>query len=907
MAKITISDVDAGFNLASSINARFQQIQDELNNKVLYRDNPAGEPNQLTGDVDLNNNDILNAGTIGATDLLVGGSTINQRLQDTLDAAEQAQISETNANSSAIAAANSATASSASAAAAATSASNADASAASIIGDVADAQAARAGAEAAEQLASDHNVAAQAAAAQAQAIRDTLPTDVVEEAPNDGQQYARQSEGWAAVTVPTAVSELTNDAGYITDAGVTSVNGNTGAVTVNEFTDAPSDGSQYARQDGAWSVVTGGGGSLTVQDEGIDLTTAASTLNFTGDGVTATESSGTVTIDIPAASSGGGGGAIALEQDGTQVQAAASTLNFQSPLTVNSDGDISFGAAPDLGFFNGPLAPLISAGDAATRFVVTSSVDSNFNQEAGGALDAVIADNSFFSVTWSGVGITPGFGFAAETEQVVGVMKGGLATDPETASFVAGVYAVAVDQGSGLEWATIITESDPVPNPPNPVAEANGDIVIFFDRVGNDLYITNNGNRTLITSEGGFQFVATSLNGSGSVETHTITLDLNPAKPAQIPAGSQPASTVGLDPINALPTLVPPATDSETFDSADTTHYSFTPDQLNRLILSLQPTIQDGSVATQAGLAPAGDSLEISTSGNHNFTGVRINDSEFFLAQTGTTGNTIDARSIFHYRMVNGVPELVGTAASNIGSASANIQNIERFTDTLFAVTVNDTTDTTQAYTFDGTTLTPTGTALNLAPFHTARISDTRIVVGNVLSNRLQIVDWNGTTLVAGAFLNDAAGSDISDRIRDIIVTNKGGTIIGVADNANSNGTLHVFDVASNGTITKRSTHSSGIDSDILRISGFGVNKFYVQEFSSWGDPRLFEYDPLSDDVRPLDTTSNLVQAVEAPLSGTNSFFPLNGDTMIIASTSNNRSRIRGIQLRDVPLENPNL
>lgn len=36
------------------------------------------------------------------------------------------------------------------------------------------------------------------------------------------------------LTGPTKVSDLTNDSGFITDAGVTSVNGNTGAVTVTE-------------------------------------------------------------------------------------------------------------------------------------------------------------------------------------------------------------------------------------------------------------------------------------------------------------------------------------------------------------------------------------------------------------------------------------------------------------------------------------------------------------------------------------------------------------------------------------------------------------------------------------------------------------------------------------------------
>lgn len=49
----------------------------------------------------------------------------------------------------------------------------------------------------------------------------------------------------------------------------------------------------------------GGGSSLTVQDEGASLTTAATTLNFVGSGVTASGTGATKTITI----SGGGGGA----------------------------------------------------------------------------------------------------------------------------------------------------------------------------------------------------------------------------------------------------------------------------------------------------------------------------------------------------------------------------------------------------------------------------------------------------------------------------------------------------------------------------------------------------------------------------------------------------------------------
>ncbi len=82
MAKINLSTVTGGFNL-STLNNNFQKIAEELNNKVLYRDNPVGEPNQLENSLDLNGERIYNLPTptldhepitLGAAkDLIAGG------------------------------------------------------------------------------------------------------------------------------------------------------------------------------------------------------------------------------------------------------------------------------------------------------------------------------------------------------------------------------------------------------------------------------------------------------------------------------------------------------------------------------------------------------------------------------------------------------------------------------------------------------------------------------------------------------------------------------------------------------------------------------------------------------------------------------------------------------------------
>ena len=60
MAKITIPDIASQFASQEALNARFTQVENELNDKVLYRDNPDGEPNVMAQELDMNTNRIIN-------------------------------------------------------------------------------------------------------------------------------------------------------------------------------------------------------------------------------------------------------------------------------------------------------------------------------------------------------------------------------------------------------------------------------------------------------------------------------------------------------------------------------------------------------------------------------------------------------------------------------------------------------------------------------------------------------------------------------------------------------------------------------------------------------------------------------------------------------------------------------
>lgn len=61
MAKITIPNITAGYASVAALNENFQAIEDALNNEVLYRDNPIGEANHMSSDLDMNGKRILNA------------------------------------------------------------------------------------------------------------------------------------------------------------------------------------------------------------------------------------------------------------------------------------------------------------------------------------------------------------------------------------------------------------------------------------------------------------------------------------------------------------------------------------------------------------------------------------------------------------------------------------------------------------------------------------------------------------------------------------------------------------------------------------------------------------------------------------------------------------------------------
>lgn len=80
MAKITLPSITSGYATTTQLNNALDSIETEFQNKVLYRNNPVGEPNQMEQDLDLNGYSIINAGAVE-----VNGVDILEEMQTIYD------------------------------------------------------------------------------------------------------------------------------------------------------------------------------------------------------------------------------------------------------------------------------------------------------------------------------------------------------------------------------------------------------------------------------------------------------------------------------------------------------------------------------------------------------------------------------------------------------------------------------------------------------------------------------------------------------------------------------------------------------------------------------------------------------------------------------------------------------
>ena len=169
MAKIVLNDLASTYDI-TLINDNFSKIESEFQNKVLYRNNPEGEPNTLQTDVDANGQRIYNLPeptTSGEPLRLEDLENVAGNLEDSQEAADTAVAAAVSAIASAASAASNASNAASSAIAAAASELDAENAASSAAGsaNTATVQATASSNSAAAALVSENAAAASAAAA----------------------------------------------------------------------------------------------------------------------------------------------------------------------------------------------------------------------------------------------------------------------------------------------------------------------------------------------------------------------------------------------------------------------------------------------------------------------------------------------------------------------------------------------------------------------------------------------------------------------------------------------------------------------------------------------------------------------------------------------------------------------
>tara|TARA_B110000046_G_scaffold143904_1_gene150973 strand:+ start:9596 stop:13042 length:3447 start_codon:yes stop_codon:yes gene_type:complete len=152
----------------------------------------------------------------------------------------------------------------------------------------------------------------------------------------------------------------------------------------------------YNGTDYSWGSV---GGAVTIQDEGTPLTTAATTINFVGTGVTATGTGSTKTITINASGGGGGSGFTDKIQDADadthiKVETIADedkirfTVGGTESLQIDASGAVIIGDPGTTTFYKLPTTrgtngqvPVIDANGIVTFQTIASGSGASYYQD----------------------------------------------------------------------------------------------------------------------------------------------------------------------------------------------------------------------------------------------------------------------------------------------------------------------------------------------------------------------------------------------------------------------------------------------------------------------------------------------------------------------------------------------
>ena len=209
----------------------------------------------------------------------------------------------------------------------------------------------------------------------------------------------------------------------------------------------------YDGADYSWGTV---GGQITVQDEGTSLTTAATTLNFVGPGVTATGTGATKTITITGGGGSGSGDAITDQDADTHIKVEASAdedkIRFTTAGTeramIDANGDFIIGDPNGTTFYKLPT----TRGTTGQVPVLDANGNATFQTIASGS----------------------GTAYYQNTAPTVGINAGDLWFDTGT---TAELYVY-----TGGEWVSVVSGADTGFIPVN--FTANGATTVFDPNAG---------------------------------------------------------------------------------------------------------------------------------------------------------------------------------------------------------------------------------------------------------------------------------------------------------------------------------------------------------------------------------------------------------------------------------------
>ena len=192
------------------------------------------------------------------------------------------------------------------------------------------------------------------------------------------------------------------------------------SLVVAGLTYPTSDGSsgQVLQTDGSgtlsFATVSSGTSGVTVQEEGSSLSTAGTTLNFVGSGVTASGTGSTKTITVS-------GGEITVQDEGSALSTAASTLNF-----VGS-GVVASGTGSTKTITISGSGSSQSAAYKEYLYVASGSQSTFTGADANG--DTLAYTAGFLNVYLNGVKLRPSTDFTASNGTSVVLVNAASAND----------------------------------------------------------------------------------------------------------------------------------------------------------------------------------------------------------------------------------------------------------------------------------------------------------------------------------------------------------------------------------------------------------------------------------------------------------------------------------------------